>query len=167
MQQLQQAPPVQNRWSVVVPDEMKSSGNAVFNIKEDKSVLLSGPNVARDTYELVIRSDEEAISALRVEALRDPSTVNGGAGRGSNGNFVLSEIEIEVASKSNPTEFSKIRIASAEADYSQANFSIDLAIDGRQPGGLLMGIQRSKTGLQCFLLRNQWASPEAQSCVCD
>ena len=53
MQQLQQAPPVQNRWSVVVPDEMKSSGNAVFNIKEDKSVLLSGPNVARDTYELV------------------------------------------------------------------------------------------------------------------
>ncbi len=131
MQQLQQAPPVQNRWSVVVPDEMKSSGNAVFNIKEDKSVLLSGPNIARDTYELVIRSDEEAISALRVEALRDPSTVNGGAGRGSNGNFVLSEIEIEVASKSNPTEFSKIRIASAEADYSQANFSIDLAIDGK------------------------------------
>ena len=129
--QLRRAPPLENQWMVVVPDKMSSKGKADFNIKDDKSVLLTGANIPNDTYELVINSDETTISALKIEALRDPSTVNGGAGRGSNGNFVLSEIEIEVASADHPNAFQKVKIATAEADYSQANYSINLAIDGK------------------------------------
>ena len=131
MNQLQQAPPIENKWSVVVPGKMTSKGNADFNIKEDKSVLLTGPNIPNDMYELVLNSDEKTISAIRIEALRDASTVNGGAGRGSNGNFVLSEVEIEAASQDQPSEFKKVPIARADADYSQANYSINLAIDGK------------------------------------
>lgn len=131
LNQLQQAPVVENHWLVVVPDKMNSKGKADFNIKEDKSVLLTGPNIPNDTYDLIINSDETTISALQIEALRDASTVNGGAGRGSNGNFVLSEIEIEVASADQPSMFQKVQIATADADYSQANYSIDLAIDGK------------------------------------
>ena len=131
LNQLQQPPVVENHWLVVVPDKMNSKGKADFNIKEDKSVLLTGPNIPNDTYELIINSDETTISALQIEALRDASTVNGGAGRGSNGNFVLSEIEIEVASADQPSMFQKVQIATADADYSQANYSIDLAIDGK------------------------------------
>ncbi len=131
MSQLQQAPPVVDAWSTVVPDEMKSTGGATFNIKEDKSVLLSGPNIAKDSYELVINSDKNRINALRIEALRDASTVNGGTGRGSNGNFVLSEIEIEVASPDHPADFKRIELPKADADYSQVKYSINLAIDGK------------------------------------
>jgi len=131
MNQLQQAPPIENSWSVVVPDKMTSKGNADFNIKEDKSVLVTGPNIPNDMYELILNSDQKTISAIRIEALRDASTVNGGAGRGSNGNFVLSEVEIEAASPDQPGEFKKVPIARADADYSQANYSINLAIDGK------------------------------------
>ncbi len=131
MKQLQRAPAIENKWSVVVPDKMASKGNADFNIKEDRSVLLTGPNIPNDMYELVFNSDETTISAIRIEALRDASTVNGGAGRGSNGNFVLSEVEVEAASLDQPNEFKKVQIARADADYSQANYSINLAIDGK------------------------------------
>ena len=131
MNQLHTAPPFENSWSVVVPDKMDSKGNAQFNLKEDKSILLTGPNIPNDTYELVINSDEKVISAVRIEALRDASTVNGGTGRGSNGNFVLSEVVFEVASPDQPDEFKKVEIARADADYSQANYSINLAIDGK------------------------------------
>lgn len=130
-EQLHQAPKIKNHWSIVIPDEMTSKGKAAFNIKKDKSVLLSGTNIPNDTYELLINSDAKSISALRVEALCDASTVNGGAGRGSNGNFVLSEIEIDFASPEAPKAFQKVQIAKAEADYSQANYSINLAIDGK------------------------------------
>lgn len=129
--QLLKAPPIEKNWSVVVPDKMTSKGKAEFNTKEDQSVLLTGPNIPNDTYELVIRSDEPIISALQLEALRDASTVNGAPGRGSNGNFVLSEVEIEVASPDQPNDFQKVQIAKADADYSQANYSINLAIDGK------------------------------------
>ena len=74
---------------------------------------------------------KRTFSAIRIEALRDASTVNGGAGRGSNGNFVLSEVEVEAASADRPTEFKKVEIARADADYSQANYSVNLAIDGK------------------------------------
>ncbi|MDB4506281.1 DUF1549 and DUF1553 domain-containing protein, partial [bacterium] len=131
MNQLQQAPSIEDKWSIVVPDKMISKGNAKFTAKEDKSVLLTGPNIPNDSYELVINSDAKIISAIRIEALRDASTVNGGAGRGSNGNFVLSEVEVESASPDKPTEFKKVAITRAEADYSQANYSVNLAIDGK------------------------------------
>lgn len=131
MNQLQQPPSIKDKWSIVVPNEMISKGNATFTAKEDKSVLLTGPNIPNDSYELVIKTDEKIISAIRIEALRDASTVNGGAGRGSNGNFVLSEVEVEAASPDKPTRFKKVDIARAEADYSQANYSVNLAIDGK------------------------------------
>jgi len=121
----------QNVWNVVVPQQMVSAGGAVLTVQDDQSVLASGPNPVNETYEITLQTDAENVSAIKLEALVDPSTVNGGTGRGSNGNFVLSEFEVEVAKSDDPTQFRKVELANAEADYSQQNYNIKLAIDGK------------------------------------
>ena len=80
---------------------------------------------------MILRTDAKRVNAIRLEALADPSTVNGGTGRGSNGNFVLSEFEVDVASPDKPGDFDKVALANAEADYSQKDYHVALAIDGK------------------------------------
>ncbi|MDP6447526.1 MAG: DUF1553 domain-containing protein, partial [Pirellulaceae bacterium] len=46
-------------------------------------------------------------------------------------NFVLSELTIAASSTASPDKFEPVRIESAAADYSQANYHISLAIDGK------------------------------------
>ena len=123
-------------WNVIVPKQMASAGGAVLTVQDDQSVLASGPNPVNETYEIILQTDAKKVSAIQLEALVDPSTVNGGAGRGSNGNFVLSEFEVEVAEvevagANDPVRYRKVKLVNAEADYSQQNYNINLAIDGK------------------------------------
>jgi hypothetical protein len=127
----QLASEISDAWRLVVPAEMNSAGGATLVVQDDQSVLATGTNPVNETYEIQLRTDANTVSAIRLEALTDPSTVNGGAGRGSNGNFVLSEIEVEAASPEQPTQFRNVALSNAEADYSQNNYDIKLAIDGK------------------------------------
>jgi hypothetical protein len=142
-------------WTVVVPDQRKSAGGATLTVQEDRSILATGPNPAEETYEVILRSDAKRVSAVRLEALVDPSTVNGGAGRGSNGNFVLSELEVDVASPDNPGEFRQVALARAEADYSQKDYPVALAIDGKadRTGWAVDGNSRVENCTAMFVFR--------------
>ncbi len=120
-----------DHWQTLVPSKMKSAGGATLEVQPDQSVLASGPNPATETYELLLSTDAGRVNALRLEALTDPSTVNGGTGRGSNGNFVLSEFEVQFAASEDPDNFRDVEIANAEADYSQEKYHVTLAIDGK------------------------------------
>ena len=120
---------VRNQWSVIVPEGRRSEGGADLVVQPDKSILATGKNPAVELYELVMPCDQP-VHAIRVEALTHKSFVGGGTGRGSNGNFVLSEFQ--VASSSDPDgKFDNVKVASAEADYSQTNYHISQAIDGK------------------------------------
>ena len=127
----QLAEQVENQWTVTVPVRMTSEGGTEFTEQADKSVLAGGKNSAVETYELILHADARPIRAIRLEALTHPSHVNKSTGRGSNGNFVLSEFEVAVASHRRPNEFKPVKIVTAEADYSQKNYNIALAIDGK------------------------------------
>lgn len=118
-------------WQVIVPTEMKSVGGATLTVQDDRSVLASGKNPVTEEYIIHLKSDADAISAIRLEAIKDPSTVNGGTGRGSNGNYVLTEFLVEAASAENPDQFEAVQVQSADADYSQKNYEIGKAIDGK------------------------------------
>lgn len=119
---------VTGQWSVVVPEERKSLGGATLMVQPDQSILASGKNPATETYELTLKCDAP-VYAIRLEALTDPSFVNNSTGRGFNGNFVLSEFQVAVAGKDS-NDFQNVKIARAEADYSQQNYGIGKAIDG-------------------------------------
>lgn len=117
-------------WDVLAPSFMDSSGGAQFTRLDDDSVLVGGANPGQDVYDIHARTDRLGLSAVRLQALTDPSLPGGGPGRHSNSNFVLSEIELTVASVKHPEESQVLKFSQARAEYSQLNYGIEKAIDG-------------------------------------
>jgi hypothetical protein len=70
-----------------------SKGGAIFKPMADGSWLAEGPNAAADTYTISINAPAPA-TALKLEALADPSMKRQGPGRAENGNFALSRIRV-------------------------------------------------------------------------
>lgn len=101
--------------------------------QEDGSILATGPNPATQTYQMEFVVDEKPVSAIRLEALTHDSHVNRSTGRGSNGNFVLSELKVESAEEG--PDFAPVKIAKAEADYEQSSYPVTAAIDGKNGRG--------------------------------
>jgi hypothetical protein len=120
---------VTKQWLTIVPGERRSAGGATLEVQPDQSILATGKNPVTETYELFVNC-ETPIHAIRLEALKHPSFVGGGTGRGFNGNFVLSEFQV-AASGADSDEFKTVKIAEASADYSQNNYNIALTIDGK------------------------------------
>lgn len=128
-------------WTIVLPEERTSQGGADFVPQPDQSVLVTGANPATDVYELTV-TVPGPIHAIRLEALRYESLVNGGTGRSANANFVLSEFQVSRESSGEPqsgeprsgagkSKFETVPLAKATADYSQQGYPIGNAIDGR------------------------------------
>ncbi len=69
------------RWLIAVPANSKSQGGATFSSQDDGSLLASAKNAKFDTYTFTILTELKNITALRLEALPDPSLVKGGPGR--------------------------------------------------------------------------------------
>ena len=82
------------RWTVLQPTEMKSDGGTTLTLQPDGSILASGTNPDRDAYTLVAKVGLDHITAVRLEALPDPSLPENGPGRYFNGNFNMNELRI-------------------------------------------------------------------------
>ena len=82
------------RWTVLQPTEMKSEGGTTLTLAPDGSILASGTNPDRDAYTLVAKPGLKHITAIRLEALPDPSLPENGPGRYPNGNFNLNELRV-------------------------------------------------------------------------
>ncbi|REJ71298.1 MAG: DUF1553 domain-containing protein [Planctomycetota bacterium] len=119
---------VATQWSVIVPVARHSQGGAEFEPLPDQSLLVTGEKSETDVYELVLKPTVAALHAVRLEALTHESMVNNSTGRGSNGNFVLSEFDLALLDNG---EWQPVPITAAEADYSQASYDIAAAIDGK------------------------------------
>jgi hypothetical protein len=128
-------------WAALNPKSYTSRGKANLAKLEDNSILASGENPAKEVYEIIAELPAEAITAVRLEALIDPSLPEGGAGRSPNGNVVLNEFEVETATSDAPDKFQKIKLVGAWADYEQpdGDFKIANAIDGNRNSGWAIG----------------------------
>ncbi|HKQ72084.1 MAG TPA: PSD1 and planctomycete cytochrome C domain-containing protein [Blastocatellia bacterium] len=98
----------QNKWTTLDPIKLESTGGATLKKLDDWSVLVSGAFPERDVYVITAKTDLKDVTALRIEALPDASLPKGGPGRDPYGNFLLTGIELEVASPdgSQPREIS-------------------------------------------------------------
>ena len=117
-------------WTVLEPAELKSAGGATLTKQPDNSVLASGTNPLTDTYTLTTRTDLKGITAIRVEALPDPSLAASGPGRSGNGNAVLTEVRLAAASATNPASPAPVQFKEASATFTQDGFAAAHAIDG-------------------------------------
>ncbi len=117
-------------WTTPASVEFASAGGAEGARLEDGSIRVAGKKPEKDTYTLRFESAPGRITHVQLEAIPDDKF--GGPGRTDHGNFVLSEIEIETA---HGGDSKKVKFADAEADFSQASFSANAAIDGKFDNG--------------------------------
>ncbi|WP_417851664.1 PSD1 and planctomycete cytochrome C domain-containing protein [Thalassoglobus sp.] len=127
-------------WDVVVPDEFTSNGGADLKLLEDNSILATGPNPAKEIYEVVKQIEGTGWQGIRLEGLLDKANTNEGTGRSSNSNVVLTEFEVYAAAIPNEGEepqWKRVDIVKASADHAQSNgdFKIENAIDGKPQTG--------------------------------
>ena len=122
--------PDEYEWKPVKPIHATSEKGAKLEIKSDFSVLVSGETPETDLYQITLEDNLTEVSAIRFEALTDPSLPNTGPGRTPHGNFLLSEIFITQSDADRPNESHPLKFARATADFSQKNYPVVKAIDG-------------------------------------
>jgi hypothetical protein len=130
------------RWHVASNSRFQSENKVAAEKLEDGSWRISGPGAERDTYKVAFDSELTNVTHVRLEALIDWSLPGTGPGFSELGNFVLSEVTAAVASKDEADEFQRLKLVEARADFSQRDFSVRSAIDGKTNTG--WGIQGSR-----------------------
>ncbi len=117
------------RWHPLKEEAFLSAEGAALTRSPEGVILASGALPERDTYTITGSSVPEGITALRLNLLPHESLPSRGPGRASNGNLHLSEIEVRVF-EPNAAEGRFLKLASATADFNQADWGIQRAIDG-------------------------------------
>jgi hypothetical protein len=115
-------------WTVLVPQSVKSAGNASFAVEEDGSVVASGASPAKDTHTVVARTALKGITGFRLEVLSWPSLPGNGPGRAGNGNLVLTKFLVRAGDKA-------ATLQKPVADHSQDQFPVAAAIDAKEQTG--------------------------------
>jgi tetratricopeptide (TPR) repeat protein len=100
---------------------------------EDGSILAGGANPDKATYTFIAPTDVPKITALRFEAMAHESLGKGGSGRGSWGNFALSEISVQAEPLSAAAEAVTLKLINPRADFEQDTYPVAASLDGN-PG---------------------------------
>ncbi|MBN1421761.1 MAG: hypothetical protein JXP34_23510 [Planctomycetes bacterium] len=151
-------PEEEGPWTVLAPIEASSSAGTTLTRQDDGSILASGENPPNDTYTIAAETDLRGITAIRLEALPDPSHPSGGPGRASNGNFALLDFRVTAAPRANPAAAAPVAIRSAVADFSQESYGgwpVAAAIDGDPKTGWSVDPQEGLRHVALF----EFASP--------
>lgn len=120
-------------WVALLPQDPKSTTGAKFEVEEDRSLFVSGPNNKKGAYTLTSEVDLQAITGIKLELFADERLPANGPGRAKNGNFVLSEFTVQAWPKGEPGKKQKITLTEPKADFSQDGYAIATAIDGKAP----------------------------------
>ncbi len=136
-------------WTVLDVDSAKSTGGATLTKQADGSVLASGKNPFPETYTLTAKMKLAGVTAIRLEALTDPSLPAQGPGRAPNGNFVLNEFKVSVRPRAEGG-FKPEALQNAQADFSQESWAVAGAIDGNEATGWAVSPQFGKPHTAVF-----------------
>jgi hypothetical protein len=118
------------RWKVLAPKRVAATGEVVLTPSHDGSVLASGPNPGEAIYTIEAATALPRITAIRLEALPDPSLPKGGPGRDIYGNFQLNGFDVEGAALAAPVAGTAGGGAEAEAPgYTRLGFKAIKADD--------------------------------------
>lgn len=128
-------------WQTPGTAEFSSAHGAEADLLSDGSFHVSGANPDKDTYAITMTVTPQKITHVRLEAIPDSNAEQAGVGRSDSGNFVLSHLEMQVQTMNAPAEKRMIKLARAEADYSQDNFAVQRAVNnnGKENTGWAVG----------------------------
>jgi mono/diheme cytochrome c family protein len=154
-------------WSVLKPIEATASAGAQLTIKDDNSILASGTDAHTDSYTIKFKTDVTGITALRLEALDDPSLPSKGPGRTPHGNFVLTEFQVragcgDVVPKADDTP---VALQNSTADFQQDGFPASHAIDGDAKTGWAISPKMGKAHTIVFETKEDLGTPGGTTLV--
>ncbi|MEX2286691.1 MAG: DUF1553 domain-containing protein [Planctomycetaceae bacterium] len=138
-------------WTNLDPQTITTRVGSVLSKLGDQSLAVDFSIPANDTFTLVSDVPLETITAVRLEALTHASLPMMGPGRAANGNFVLSEFELEVQpldASGNPTGTpQRAPLDRAIADHSQVGYPAAAAIDGNQKTGWSIDVDKGSLNI--------------------
>ncbi len=121
-------------WVLVDPLTISATGKVKLALQSDGSITSKNGKSPSD-YTIVTASPLTNITGVMLEALPDESLPQFGPGRNkTDGNFVLSELELRWAAGTNQPD-TAAKFTDARADFSQADFAVAQAIDGKVVAG--------------------------------
>jgi hypothetical protein len=120
-------------WVLVEPQKLSATAKVKLTKREDGSISASAAKVPSD-YTILADSPLTNVTGVMIETLPDEKLPRFGPGRHEDGNFVLSEFELQWATGTN-SPVNAVKLVDARADYSQPDYSVKQAIDGKVEGG--------------------------------
>ena len=124
-----------DRWLPLILEKAVSKGGATLVQEDDRSVVVSGENPDKDSYQLIASANLQYATALRLEALPHEGLAGKGPGRSVNGNIVLTDIRVAILAAGADAQPQPVKLKAVAADFSQQDFSVELAIDERPDTG--------------------------------
>ncbi|TVP96360.1 MAG: DUF1553 domain-containing protein [Planctomycetaceae bacterium] len=121
-------------WATDDPSEpLRVDGDAVLERQPDGSLLVVGTPSGNATYRLRLPISGK-VAAIRLRVLADDRLPKRGPGTASNGNFVLTAVQLVVDGE-------VIRPLAALADHAQPGYPVAAAIDGDPKTGWAINIE--------------------------
>jgi hypothetical protein len=106
-------------WHVLTATALESTEGTLLAQEADGAVQASGPNPNQDDYRLIAAVNLPRVTGLKLEVLRHPSHSGGGLSRGKSGEFILTDIKVQVRRRGS-SQVRDVAVSSAVADVSKA-----------------------------------------------
>lgn len=104
-------------WHPLVNAELESIEGTQLSQTPDGIVQASGANPRQDDYRLAAAVNLSRVTGLKLEVLPHESHTGGGLSRGQSGEFILTDIKVQVRRRGN-SQIRDVLVASAVADLS-------------------------------------------------
>jgi WD40 repeat protein/mono/diheme cytochrome c family protein len=125
---------IKTAWIALDAKDYKATDKKTKLTKlKDKSILVVGANGQTD-FRIVAETGLTNITGIMLEVLPDERLPKFGPGRAADGNFVLSEFDLKWAEGTNAPD-TVAKFVDAKADFSQKDYPVKEAIDGKIEGG--------------------------------
>ena len=118
------------KWALLKPLKAFAQHQTLV-IGKNFSILAKGENPNNDNYTIIAKAPKK-VSALKLSGLRHESMTGGGISRSNSGNFVLTEIKINLIREGQRIP---VKIHEAQASYEQTGFKINQAFDNKKSTG--------------------------------
>jgi hypothetical protein len=143
------------RWKPFRVVSAESAGGAELKSSADGAILASGVSPAKDKYVVRVTSPVPRVSAIRLEALPDPSLPARGPGRAENGNAVVGELKVETGGRT-------LTVGPSSDSHHQRGFPARHAVDGDRATGWAILPRAGMTSEAWFVLESPVVVPAGE-----
>ncbi|HWL08296.1 MAG TPA: PSD1 and planctomycete cytochrome C domain-containing protein [Planctomicrobium sp.] len=134
-------------WSHAEIVDFATEANGTFQRLPDGSLLSNRDGSENDTYRITLRVPDRKVNAVRIRVLPHPSLPKQGPGVAGNGNFVLTDTQLEIDGKVK-------RFTDAIADHEQPDYPARDAIDQQPKSGWAINVGAEQKKKSPDLLMN-------------